>query len=240
MTVLAAALLLVDPIFHAADARGAAVVLDVRTGEVVAARDPDRSVLPLSVIKLYVAADFWERGLEGSLDDMLVFGLDQPGKDRALELRKKIGGAAVLDDLRRMGLPLSLPADAGDATWGETLSIGEEHARVTPLQVARFLREVAAARTRTGHELQRAMRECVLRGTARSVAPRQAGARFSLGGKTGTGPAGAKPYDGWFAGLIFVGDEPRYTVAVYVDGKGPGGGVAASIAAELARSLLPK
>jgi membrane peptidoglycan carboxypeptidase len=231
--------------FRGADATGAALALDVETGAVVASvsagRDVDRPVLPLSVIKLYVAAIWWDHGLGGSLDDMLVDGLDQPGKDRALALRKRLGGPAVIADLRRYGLEsLTLAPDADDRAWGETLSIGEQHVTVTLAQVARFLRGIGGARSETARRLQAAMLECVRRGTARSVAAKQAGASWQLGGKTGTGPATAKPYDGWFAGLVFEGGRPRYAVAVYVDGKGPGGGVAASIAAELARQLTQR
>jgi membrane peptidoglycan carboxypeptidase len=229
-------------LFRGADATGAALALDVDTGAVVASvsagRDLARPVLPLSVIKLYVAAIWWDHGLGGSLDDMLVDGLDQPGKDRAVALRQRIGGPAVLADLRRYGLEsLTLAPDADDGTWSQTLSIGEQHVTVTLAQVARFLRTIALGRTESARRLQAAMIECVRRGTARSVAAKQAGASWQLGGKTGTGPATSKPYDGWFAGLVFAGGRPRYAVAVYVDGKGPGGGVAASIAAELARRL---
>jgi membrane peptidoglycan carboxypeptidase len=231
-----------ESLFRAADAKGAAVAVDARTGAVIASvaagRGVDQPVLPLSVIKLYVAAVWWERGLGGSLDDMLVDGRDQPGSDRALELRRRFGGAAVLEDLRRHGLDsLKLAADADDAAWGDTLSLGERHVTVTLPQVARFLRAIAASRSDASERLQAAMRACVERGTARSLAPRQAGAPWKIGGKTGTGPDTAKPYDGVFAGLVFVEGEPRYAVAVYVKGRGPGGGVAASIAADMARIL---
>jgi cell division protein FtsI/penicillin-binding protein 2 len=83
------------------------------------------------------------------------------------------------------------------------------------------------------------MKDTVARGTARGIAPKLAGTRWQLGGKTGTGPSEARSsYDGWFAGLIFENAKPRYTVAVYIDGGGPGGGEAAWIAADLT-SLLP-
>lgn len=236
-TLLVCALLL-EGLFGA-DTKGAAVVMDVRSGAVIAsAGDARRRVLPLSVIKLYLAAVWWDHGLGGSLDDMLVDGFDQPAKDRAVALRKRIGGAAVLGDLRRYGLAaLTLAPDADDATWSETLSIGEQQVTVTLEEVARFLRGIARSRSDAGRRLQRAMRDCVLRGTARAVEPKQAATRWQLGGKTGTGPAKAKPYDGWFAGLVFVDAEPRHAVAVYVEGRGPGGGVAASIAADIADRL---
>jgi len=153
-----------------------------------------------------------------------------------------------LAELRRYGLgsppaALTLAADAGDAAWGETLSIGERHITVTLDQVSQFLRAVGLGgsdipKPDTARRLQKAMKDTVARGTARSVAPRLAGTPWQLGGKTGTGPAKKSPrFDGWFAGLIFEGGQPRYTVAVYIDGGGPGGGVAASIAADLTRLL---
>ena len=227
------ALLLVQDLFRAAEAKGAALVTDVRDGAVVTSLDADRRVLPLSLVKLWVAAIWWDRGLPGSLDDMLVEGLDQPGKDRAIELRKRFGGKAVLADLERYGLALTIKADASDAEWGETLSIGERNVTVTPGQVSAFLRTIA--RSKGASKLRAAMLACVERGTARGA--RQAAGR--LGGKTGSGPALRQPLDGAFAGLVFVEGEPRYTVYVYVDGKGLGGGVAASIAAGVARSLSP-
>lgn len=49
--------------------------------------------------------------------------------------------------------------------------------------------------------------------------------------------AGSNPHDGSFAGLVFEEGRPRFTVAVYADRGGPGGGAAASIAAEPARML---
>jgi len=231
-----------ESLFRAADAKGAAVAVDVRTGRTVASVDAGQRVedpvLPLSVVKLYVAMVWWDRGLGGSLDDMLVDGRDRPGRDRALALRKRFGAAAVLEDLRRAGLSaLTLAPDADDATWADTLSLGEEHVTVTLPEVARFLRGVGASQSRTARRLRRAMLDCVARGTARGVAPEQAGAAWKLGGKTGTGPASAEPHDGWFAGLAFIGGAPRYALAVYVEGKGPGGGVAASIAAGMARIL---
>jgi beta-lactamase class D len=209
------------------------LVTDVRSGSVVKSADADRRVRPLSVIKLYVAALWWDHGLPGSLDDMLVDGRDQPGKDRAVELRKRFGGAAVLDGLKRYGLDsLTLRADADDATWGETLSIGEKNVTVTLAQVSAFLRTIATSKSESARKLREAMLGCVERGTARGVAARQAG--FQLGGKTGTSSS-----TGAFAGLIFQKGEPRYTVFVHLDEKGPGGGVPATMAADIGRALSP-
>ena len=70
-------------------------------------------------------------------------------------------------------------------------------------------------RPETARRLHAAMRDAVTRGTAKSAAP-LVPAGWHLGGKTGTGPfALGAPYDGWFAGLIFDSDRPRYTIAVY-------------------------
>ena len=81
------------------------------------------------------------------------------------------------------------------------------------------------------------MRACVERGTAKSAAPRLAGTGWQLAGKTGSGAAGAKPFDGWFAGLALHDGAPRYTIAVFVEKCGHGGGVAAAIAAGPVREL---
>ena len=246
-----------------ARARGAVRVLDVRTGGVVASgglgRDVAAPMLPLSVIKLYVAAMWWDRDAgDGSFEepgvgrvsvhDVIANGYDRPCKEMAIVLRRKIGAKAMLAGLRRYGLgsppgALTLAADAGDAAWGDNLSIGEHDMTVTLDQVSRFLRAVGLGDERllkpdTARRLQDAMKDTVARGTARGVAAKLAGTRWQLGGKTGTGPFEARPnYDGWFAGLIFESGQPRYTVAVYIDGGGPGGGVAASIAADLTRFL---
>jgi beta-lactamase class D len=122
-------------------------------------------------------------------------------------------------------------------TWGNTLSLGERSVTMTLPQLSAFLRKIATAHSQSAQRLRAAMLACVERGTARGVAERQIG--FRLAGKTGTGPEAARPHDGIFAGLIFVRDEPRYTVVVYLDGKGAGGGAAASMAADLAASLVP-
>ena len=246
-----------------ARARGAVVVRDVRTGDIVASaglgRDVAAPVLPLSVIKLNVAAMWWDRELgDGSLEepgvgrvsahDVLVHGYDRPGKQMAIALRRKIGSEAMLADLRRYGLgsppaALTLAADADDAAWGDSLSIGEQGMTVTLAQVSGFLRAVGLGgqglmKPDTARRLQEAMKDCVARGTARGAAPKLAGTPWQLGGKTGTGPYQARPtYDGWFAGLLFKNGPPHYAVAVYIDGGGPGGGVAASIAADLTRIL---
>src|SRR5262249_34506852 len=141
----------VQRLFGDAHARGAAVVTDVRTGKVVLSvgvgRDVAAPVLPLSVIKLYVAAVWWERklrpgsfalprGAGATVHELLVNGMDRPGAEMAIELRRRFGGEAVLAALREKGLgappgTLTLPPDADDVTWGRVLSIGEQHVTVT-------------------------------------------------------------------------------------------------------------
>lgn len=211
----------------------AAVALSVQSGAVLRADDAAQRVRPLSTIKLYVAAVWWDRGLPGSLDDMLVDGLDAPGRERAIELRKRFGGAAVLADLRKLGLEgLTLAPDADDATWGEVLSIGEAQVTVTLEQVAQFLRTIARSKSETARKLRAAMIACVSRGTARRAPP--IGRGWQLGGKTGT----AANHDGLFAGLAFENGAPRYAIAVYLPGEGPGGGKPAAKAVEIARGLV--
>ena len=178
-----------------ARARGAVRVVDVRTGEVVASaglgRDAEAPVLPLSVIKLYAAAMWWDRDLgDGSFEEPRVgrvsvhagiaHGYDRPGKEMAVELRRKLGAAAVLAGLRRYGLgsppgALTLAADASDADWGDSLSIGERGMTVTLDQVSRFLRAIGLGgqglmKSDTARRLDEAMKDAVARGTARGVA----------------------------------------------------------------------
>ena len=245
-------------LFRDAGAEGAVVVLDVGTGHPLATvgvgQEAAASVLPLSVIKLYVAAIWWEAGLgDGdfvdprhghvSLHDVLVYGWDAPGAEAAVELRRKLGADRTLAALHSKGLgaapgTFTLRHDSTDTAWGDCLSIGEHDVTVTLEQVARFLAEIGKRTDDTGHRLQAAMLDTVTRGSAAGVAPRLAGLDWQLGGKTGTGPAEAKPdYDGCFAGLIFQDKRPRYAVSVFVTGKGRGGGVAAGIAADLTRWL---
>ena len=244
-------------------ARGAVVVLDVRTGEAVASvgsgRDVSAPVLPLSLVKLYAAALWWDHGMgDGAfaqsgagrvtVHELLVHGWDRPGAEMAIEIRRRMGARSALAELRRLRLgapPGSLTLEGvDDAVWGEALSVGERCVRVTLPEVSRFLRAIGLGgggllKAETADRLQRAMRDAVSRGSARGADSSLAGTRWQLGGKTGTGPAEAAPnFDGCFAGLLFDGSRPRYTVAVYIDGRGRGGGVAASVAASLT-AILP-
>lgn len=90
----------------------------------------------------------------------------------------------------------------------------------------------------TAARLQAALSDAVLRGSASGIRGLP-GHGWTMGGKTGTGPAEALPHDGCFAGLVF--DErgmARYTIASYVRRGGRGGGAAAQLAAELAARAL--
>lgn len=159
---------------------------------------------------------------------------------------------------------LHLPSDDDAAGWA-ALAVGDGVA-LSPLHVARFLQAIGhdgrmrrptvartiAAQSDTGvrvmapataRRLRVAMREVVRDGTAQAAAPLLRGARWSLGGKTGTrtvpgmGRDTAR-VDGWFAGLLLDDAQvARYAVVVYIRGKGSGGGAAASIAAELTRVI---
>ena len=246
-------------LMSAANATGAIEIHEVATGAVVVAtgveRDVAAPVLPLSVIKLYAAAVWWNHETSDgafphpkrgtlTVTDALVDGYDLPGEQMAVALRAKLGARAVLDELRALGLrSLTLEPDATDAVWGATLSIGERDARVTLAEVSHFLRRLGSGNLpdATTKKLLAAMAACVERGTAKGAAPTLVGTKWRLAGKTGSGPTvGVTPpdqLDGWFAGLILDGDVPRYTIAVYIDHRGYGGGVAATLAAQLAREL---
>jgi beta-lactamase class D len=93
-------------------------------------------------------------------------------------------------------------------------------------------------RAETARRLQLAMLDAVQRGSAAGIRERLGGP-WKIGGKTGTGPAEAHPYDGCFAGLVFDPQGmPRYTVATYIKAGGRGGGAAAQVSADLARFLV--
>ena len=273
----------------------------------VAVNEP---LLPLSLTKLFLAASWWDRaaqlppGAGRDVHEMLVDGSDSIGRRLAVDLRRAVGSAAVLADLRRFGLPpcgnaggaspapddrfwgelaprfvrqlrpaagcVSIGPGDPDARWASALSIGEDGFAVTLLQVSRFLQAVGnggmlvqpvarwgggdriaedspappqpqGARivtASTAASLQDAMADAVLRGTAVGIRGLP-GHGWTLGGKTGSGPGEARPYDGCFAGLVF--DEhrvARFTVASYVRRGGLGGGAAAQLAAELAARTL--
>jgi cell division protein FtsI/penicillin-binding protein 2 len=101
---------------------------------------------------------------------------------------------------------------------------------------------IRVMRESTALRLQSAMRDCVRRGTAESIAKALENTGWQIGGKTGSGaallPEGAQ-IDGWFAGLIFEPQgKARFTVATFVRSGGYGGENAAKISAELARYII--
>jgi len=192
-----------------ADAHGAVLVTEVATGAVVASagvgRDVAAPVLPLSVIKLCLAALWWEhdrgdgdfayRGRRVTVHDVLVDGWDHPGEEMAIELRRTLGAQAMLAELRGYGLGagLTLPGDADDARWGSALSIGEHDAVVTLPIVAGFLRAIGGGtsllRPETRQRLQSAMRGAVEQGTAKSAGARL-GAMSSIDERSESGGEG--------------------------------------------------
>src|SRR6185369_228456 len=64
-------------IFREEHARGAAVVLDVKSGDVVLStgegRDVDAPLLPLSIVKVHVAAMWWDRLGAADAADLALF-----------------------------------------------------------------------------------------------------------------------------------------------------------------------
>jgi cell division protein FtsI/penicillin-binding protein 2 len=165
---------------------------------------------------------------------------------------------------RRMSPPpsrLRMSEETGPAEWAQ-LAIGQGPLDVTVVGISRFVQAIGnggvmlrptlewdladspdrverVMSEQTALRLQAAMRDVVDQGTARAAAaPHIRGIRWDLGGKTGTAQVQGAPDDGWFAGLIHDAEErPRYTVVVYLQGGGPGGGRPAGIAAEMTRFL---
>jgi hypothetical protein len=156
---------------------------------------------------------------------------------------------------------LRASAETGAAEWAQ-LAIGQGPLDVTVIGVSRFLQAIGndgvmlrptvehdlAARptevarvmsAATAERLRSAMRAVVAEGTARgSAQARLRRTDWSLGGKTGTAQLQGRADDGWFAGLIHDPDGvPRYSVVVYLQGGGPGGGRPTAIAADLVRTL---
>jgi hypothetical protein len=225
---------------------GLIAVVEVRSGELVAsAGNVEDRVLPLSVVKVLLAASLLEHGIDDGVHEMIVGGSDLAGKRLAVQLRNAVGAEVVLADVRRFGFTIALPPGASDDGWGTTFSIGEAHMLVTPLEIACFFRLLGSDRARvlgkaTQARLRSALLNVVERGTAKGI--RGHVVRGRIAGKTGTGPERVAPdSDGWFAGLVFdAAGEPRFAFATYVRKGGPGGGTAARISADLATALLAR
>ncbi|HET7452602.1 MAG TPA: penicillin-binding transpeptidase domain-containing protein [Thermoanaerobaculia bacterium] len=232
---------------------GVAAAVNTQTGEPVvlaesdpSALDAEAPLLPLSIAKLWLAASWWDRagGREPvSVHEMLVGGSDDDARELARALRKAAGTAPVVGDLRRFGATTTLTEATPENAWDDALSIGEANLETNLLRVSDFLRGVGGGtpmiRPDTARKLQSAMLDAVTRGTGREIANALSGTGWRIGGKTGTGPGSVGPQsDGWFAGLVFDGQgRPRYTVAAYVRRGGKGGGRAARVCAEIARTL---
>ncbi len=105
------------------------VVQDVHTGSLVAfaASDSEKldvttPLLPLSPVKLMVAASWWDHesptpelaDSQQLLSDMIVNGNDNAGRRIASGLRKSIGTESVLKDLESYGFPFRATVTAGE------------------------------------------------------------------------------------------------------------------------------
>jgi hypothetical protein len=208
--------------------------------------------LPLSTVKLLLAAIWLESGPPGStasaataISDLVSQGSDADGKALAIRLRRSIGGAAMLGRLRRFGFPrcasplatncTTLTEDTPDRDWAEAWSLGETRFRASPSALRLFLSACAnqglVGRSRimsdeTARTLLGAMRRTVTSGSAVSIR-NSLGALGAIGGKTGTGPGPTTdpPTDGLFAGLIFDRfGRPRYSFTTWARRAGRGGG----------------
>ena len=243
---------------------GAVVIRDVRSGAVLVSAerggantrfDADTPVLPLSIMKVYLAAVAWEHSTapDQRLTDLVADGSDSEGRAIALDLRTRLGSRIVLDDLARFGLPPCGAAPCAwlnerrsDKTWADVFSLGEADVATTTDDLSAFMRVIGndgvgsqqILTAATAHKLQAALRATVARGSARSVDGRLRGG-WSLGGKTGTGPASQHPFDGVFTGLAFdPHGVPRYAVAIYLAHGGPGAGAPAETVSDLLNFAL--
>ena len=192
----------------------------------------DSPIPPLSVIKVYLAAEWLEHGFGSTtvdcaasssrptrrmfVDDVLISGCDTAAEKMAVILRRKLGPGQVLEDLRHYGLPdMTLKPDASDDEWSRVLSLGEEEVPVTPRQLSAFLRTIAQGGARlfsqrTAKRLRTALENVVQYGTADSIKDALATTGWRIGGKTGTGPGQCGAHcDGWFASLLSDQDRPR-------------------------------
>jgi membrane peptidoglycan carboxypeptidase len=125
------------------------VVQDVKTGALVAfaASQPSRldvstPVLPLSVVKLLLAASWWDNGQPDSsfdssrgtasaqnpayrkrvsVNEMLVGGSDSAGRQMAVALRRSVGTDKVLKDFKRYGFDplINSPRAKDEMFWSE-------------------------------------------------------------------------------------------------------------------------
>ncbi len=256
---------------HDADATGFIHVRDVSSGRVLAhvtsaesnqGNGPgiDSPVLPLSVIKVYLAAVWLEHGFGSTkvdcapsanklvrhmlIDDVLISGCDSAAGEMAVMLRKKFGASKVLRDLYRYGIEnLTLKPDASDSEWRRVLSLGEDQVKTTPRQLSAFMLAIGQGGGKllsaaTAERLTAALEAVVQDGTATSIKSALNNTGWHIGGKTGTGPGECgERCDGWFASLLRDPHHTRYVILVLIQGRGLGGGLAARTAASTAQFL---
>lgn len=136
-------------IMRAGNLEAITVMQDVQTGSLVAfaASDPAKldvatPLLPLSTVKLLVAASWWDHeparktelvNASQLLTDMMISGNDDAGRQIALALRKSIGTEAVLKDLESYGFLSFAKGGSGKADtkfWSELT--GPWQARLIP------------------------------------------------------------------------------------------------------------
>ncbi|HUE96419.1 MAG TPA: penicillin-binding transpeptidase domain-containing protein [Longimicrobiaceae bacterium] len=155
---------------------------------------------------------------------------------------------------------IRLSASTGDAEWAQ-LSIGQGPVDVTVVGVSRFIQSIAndgvmlppsfefdlakspprgdrVMSEQTARTLRAAMRQVVVRGTARSAGAVMEGTGWRLAGKTGTAQVPGRADNGWFAAMLSPPEgDPQFTIVAFVEGGGPGGGGPARIVANVAREL---
>lgn len=133
---------------------GTLVIQNVQTGSLVAfaASDPARldvntSVLPLSTVKLMLAASWWDHGQPDvfspagtSVSEMIVTGDDNAGRRIASLLRKEIGTTAMMKDLDRYGFVAKASAGAAAKEFWAELPAQWKN-RLTPAVVYHWLDE---------------------------------------------------------------------------------------------------
>ena len=138
------------------------VAQNVRTGAVVAFAASDSAeldvtsaVLPLSVVKLFLAASWWQHkdvneflasdGSRVSVHEMIVSGSDNAGRLTAIELRKNIGADVIIKELGRFGFPHQLSSKQftrDEKFWAE-LNPGWRD-RLTPVNSVHELTETTS------------------------------------------------------------------------------------------------
>ncbi len=240
---------------HDVDAIGFIHVRDVSSGRVLAhvtsaesdqgnGLGIDSPVLPLSVIKVYLAAVWLEHRFGSTkvdcvpsanklvrhmlIDDVLISGCDSAAGEMAVIVRKKLGASEVLRDLDRYGIEnLTLKPDASDSEWSRFLSLGEDQVKTTPRQLSAFMLAIGQGGGKllsaaTGERLAAALEAVVQDGTATSI-------------------KSALNNTGWhIASLLRDPHHARYVILVFIQGRGLGGGFAARTAVSTAQFLAAR